>query len=167
MRPSPTDVRWIFDKLRELDILTYHSEDELIELVQSMSKARLASGKVVIRQGQIGKAFYLIQNGKVDVWAETPEGRKLLATLEGGDSFGEASILTGEVCNATVTARGDVDLFSLPPSGVRKVVQSNPVLAEKMAEAVGRRKGARALGLEPVPLSSRSLLARVRSFLLG
>ena len=45
----------------------------------------------------------IIREGSVDVWADTPEGRLKLATLPAGESFGEVSILTGEVCNATVT----------------------------------------------------------------
>lgn len=165
MRPSPSDVQWIFEKLRKLDFLTYHSEEELIQLVQSMRKVRLPAGEEIIRQGQKGEAFYLIRSGGVAVWAETPKGRRRLAALQEGESFGEVSILTGAVCNATVTAEGEAELFSLPPESVRKVVRANPVLAEKMAEAVSKRRGARELGLEPVAASPAGLLEQVKSFL--
>lgn len=165
MRPSPSDVKWIFEKLRKLDFLAYHSEEELIRLVQSMGKAVVPSGEVIIRQGQRGEAFYLIRRGKVDVWAETAKSRERLAELEEGDSFGEVSILTGEICNATVTAGEAAELFTLSPASVREVVRANPLLAERMAEAVSRRRGVRALGLEPVPVSSGGLLDKVKAFL--
>jgi len=165
MRPSPSDVRWIFEKLRSLDFLTYHSEEELSELVQSMRKVRLAPGEEVIRQGQKGESFYFIRSGGVAVWAETPQGRRRLAGLQEGESFGEVSILTGEVCNATVTAEGGAELFALPPESMRKVVQANPILAERMADAVSKRRGARELGLEPVASTCAGLLRQVRAFL--
>ncbi|MBI5242329.1 MAG: cyclic nucleotide-binding domain-containing protein [Elusimicrobia bacterium] len=164
MRPSPADVKWIFGKLRKLDFLTYHSEEELIRLVQSMKKERFRAREAIIRQAQKGEAFYLILRGSVAVWAETPQGPRRLAALAEGESFGEVSILTGEVCNATVTADGEVEVFSLPPVSVRKVVRSNPVLAEKMALAVSQRRGARELGLEPSAASSAGLVDRVKAF---
>lgn len=138
----------------------------MIRLIQSMKKVRVAPGSLVIRQGQKGEAYYLIRRGGVAVWAETPRGREPLAKLAEGDSFGEVSILTGEVCNATVTAEADVDLFCLQPDSLRKLVKGNPVLAVKMAEAVSRRKGVRELGLEPRAASSEDLLSRIKSFLL-
>ena len=165
MGASALDVKWIFEKIRKLDFLTYSSDEEMIKLVQSMKKVCVEPGSSIIRQGQKGEAYYLIRRGKVAVWAETPEGRKRLAALQDGDFFGEVSILTGEVCNATVTADGDAELFCLPPRALRKLVKANPTLAEKMAEAVAWRKGARELGLEPRAASREDLLGKIKKFL--
>lgn len=162
---SETDVKWLFEKLRKLDFLSYHSEEELTKLVLSIKKTTVPHGGTILRQGQKGEALYLVRSGKVSVWAETPEGRKRLAELSEGENFGEVSILTGEICNASVTAEGEAELFALPPGEVREVVKANPVLAEKMARAVASRKGVRALGLEPAAVSSSGLLDSIKSFL--
>ena len=122
-------------------------------------------GKTILRQGQKGDALYLIRRGRVAVWAETLQGRSCLAKLGEGENFGEVSILTGDICNASVTAEGEVELFSLPPDEVREVVKANPILAEKMADAIFKRNGIRALGLEPAAVSSTSLLGSIKSFL--
>lgn len=164
MQLSASDVKWVFEKLRKVDFLSYHSEEELVALIRSMKRMELRAGEPVIQQGQDGRAYYLLRRGSVAVWADTKEGRKPLATLGEGDSFGEVSVLTGEVCNASVSAETDVELFALPPGAVREVVRSNPVLAEKMARAVAERRGVRALGLEPAA-SHPGLMDRVKSFL--
>ena len=162
---SASDVKWLFEKLRKLDFLSYHSEEELTKLVLSIKKTCFAPGQTILRQGQKGEALYIIRRGTVAVWAETPQGRSRLAALAEGENFGEVSILTGDICNASVTAEGGVELFSLPPDEVREVVKANPVLAEKMAEAILSRKGVRALGLEPSAASPAGLLAGIKSFL--
>lgn len=162
---SASDVIWLFEKLRKLDFLSYHSEEELTQLVLSIKKNSVPPGKTILRQGQKGEALYIIRRGTVEVWAETPQGRRRLAGLAEGENFGEVSILTGDICNASVVAEGEVELFSLPPDEVRKVVKANPVLAEKMADAIFKRKGARALGLEPVAVSSSRLLDGIKFFL--
>ena len=165
MSLSASDVKWLFEKLRKLDFLSYHSEEELTKLVLSIKKNSFSAGKTILRQGQKGEALYIIRHGRVAVWADTPKGRNRLAKLGEGENFGEVSILTGDICNASVTAEGAVELFLLPPDEVRKVVKVNPILAEKMAGAIFKRKGVRALGIEPLAVSSTSLLGRIKSFL--
>lgn len=165
MRLSSADVKWLFERLRKVDFLSYHSEEELTRLVSSMDALRVRAGETIVKQAQRGKAYYIIREGSVAVWAETPDGRKKLSSLAAGDSFGEVSVLTGEVCNATVAAEEDSVLFALPPESLREVARSNPLLAERMAKAVSERKGVRALGLEPAAGSSTDLLGRVRAFL--
>ncbi|MFH2203854.1 MAG: cyclic nucleotide-binding domain-containing protein [Elusimicrobiota bacterium] len=164
MKLTAADVKWLFEKLRSVDFLSYHSEEELTELVQSIEKIQFGDKETIIRQGQRSKAFYIIRSGSVTVWAETPDGREHLADLTGDDSFGEVSILTGEVCNASVTADGDADLFVLRPESLRRIVQANPILAEKMAFAVAERKGVRVLGLDPSAMPSTTLAERVKTF---
>lgn len=164
MRLSPADVRWLFEKLRKVDFLSYHSEDELTRLVSSMEKSLVGPGAKIIRQAQKGKAYYIIRRGSVRVWAEAPEGARKLATLGEGDSFGEVSILTGEVCNASVSAESETELFALLPQSLKEAARANPRLAEQMAEAITRRKGARGLGLEVSATAGRNLVERLKDF---
>ena len=160
---SASDVKWLFEKLRKLDFLSYHSEEELTKLVLSIKKASFPR-KTILRQGQKGEALYLIRRGKAAVWAETPQGRRRLAELAEGENFGEVSILTGDICNASVAAEGEAELFALPPDEVREVVKAKPVLAEKRADAISKRNGVRALGLAPAAVSSSRLLAALNPF---
>ncbi|MBI4668786.1 MAG: cyclic nucleotide-binding domain-containing protein [Elusimicrobia bacterium] len=164
---SPIDIKWLFEKLRKIDFLAYHSEDELAVLVQSMKSVKIQTSKTILKQGQKGSAYYIIRSGSVDIWADAASGRIKLATLREGDSFGEVSVLTGELCNATVTAKDDVEVFAMPAEGLRRVVRANPLLAAKMAETIAKRKGARALGLEPAAAKPEKLLSRLKAFLGG
>ena len=45
MSLSASDVKWLFEKLRKLDFLSYHSEEELTKLVLSIKKNSFSAGK--------------------------------------------------------------------------------------------------------------------------
>jgi CRP-like cAMP-binding protein len=164
MRLTDQDARWLSENLRKVDVLRDLSDPELSVLSRAIEKVGMASGDVILRQGQRAEAFYLIRSGTVSVWAETPDGSERLAVLKEGESFGEVSILTGQACNAGAIADQDCVLFSLSPKALRKVVKANPSLAEKMSRAVAERRGARALGIDIAPAQAAGLLDKVRGF---
>lgn len=159
-------TQWLQEKLKAIDFLTDLSEEEVNTLIQTITSLSVFAGQTIIRQGQKCGASYLVGSGDVDIWADTPKGRQKLATIGEGSLFGEISILTGDVCNATVSAKNDVQLFVVPAQGMQKLAQSNPNLASKIAERVANRKGVKALGLDlSNDLARSNLLSRVKSFL--
>ena len=70
-----------------------------------LQQANYSAGDVIIQQGDQGDFFYVITNGQCAVTRETPlnqEGIKL-AELGPGDTFGEESLISDALRNATVT----------------------------------------------------------------
>jgi CRP-like cAMP-binding protein len=74
---------------------------------------KVAKGRTLIEEGQIGTEFFLILSGTVGV---TNRGR-LLNTLGSGDFFGELAALNRGRRNATVTALSDVELLVIGRRG--------------------------------------------------
>ena len=70
--------------------------------------------EVVIKQGDAGDNFYIIELGDVEVSIET-EGQPMrhVATYSVGDSFGELAIMYNAPRAATCIAKGDVRLWAL------------------------------------------------------
>lgn len=66
------------------------------------------SGRVLIREGDMGTTVYLLLIGAVKVTAATDEGDALLAIRVGGDIVGELTALDGRPRLATVTTAGPV-----------------------------------------------------------
>ena len=94
------------DLLRGVPLFSHCSNRELIELSSLTSTLMMPAGKVVVRQGEPGREFIVIVEGKATVSIDG----QTVATLGPGDFFGEIALLDGGPRTATVTA--DTDLVA-------------------------------------------------------
>jgi CRP-like cAMP-binding protein len=94
------------DLLRGVPLFAHCSNKELIELSSLTTTLQMRAGKVVVRQGEPGKEFIVIVEGKATVSIDD----QTVATLGPGDFFGEIALLDGGPRTATVTA--DTDLVA-------------------------------------------------------
>lgn len=69
-------------------------------------------GDVVVREGERGDIFYLIESGTVDVFKKE-SGENPIATLTSGQFFGEKALLSEDVRQATCIASSDVKCLFL------------------------------------------------------
>jgi MFS family permease len=98
----------------------------LEQLADRLEEVRVAAGDVIVRQGEPGDLFYLIEDGTVDVAVDGRPPRQ----LGRGESFGEIALLRNVPRTATVTARTDAVLYSLDRDAfVPAVTGSGPSLS--------------------------------------
>jgi MFS family permease len=112
----------------------------LEQLADGLMQVRAAAGEQIIRQGDRGDRFYVIEDGTVEVSVDGQPPRE----LGPGESFGEIALLRDVPRTATVTARTDVVLYALDRGAfIPAVTGSGPSLSA--AEAViGMRLAPRA-----------------------
>jgi CRP-like cAMP-binding protein/glyoxylase-like metal-dependent hydrolase (beta-lactamase superfamily II) len=79
----------------------------------------------VVSQGQNGDAFYFVLAGSQQVLDTSGKESTLLAVLEGGDFFGEMSIIRDAKRNATVRTLSASVLFKLPGDVFLDFVEAN------------------------------------------
>ena len=111
--------------LRGLPIFEPLSEPTLEALAQKLEPIAFTDGDTVIREGDEGNHFYVIEEGTVDV---TADGRSR-GTLRAGDGFGEIALLRDVVRTATVTAHGGLRVYSLDRDAFLDAVTRHPVSA--------------------------------------
>lgn len=65
----------------------------------------MRKGEAIFYKGEEGSEFFIILTGKVAVIDEYNDAKRLLATLETGDCFGEMAVFSGRTRSATVLCR--------------------------------------------------------------
>ncbi|MGH2920959.1 MAG: MFS transporter [Gaiellaceae bacterium] len=127
--------------LQRLELFRPLPPATLNQLASGLIAIHASAGEEIIREGDSGDRFYAIANGEVDV----SSGGRHVATLGEGDYFGEIALLRDVPRTATVTAKGDVELYALERDEFLSAVTGHPASAEA-ADAV---VAARLAGLRP------------------
>lgn len=97
-------------------------------LLEKMEPIRMNAGEVVIRQGDEGDYFYVIEEGEALVTRvveedDNGEGSVEMAHLGQGSSFGEAALISDSPRNATVSMQTDGVLLRLNKENFLKLMQ--------------------------------------------
>jgi MFS family permease len=95
--------------LRSVSLLSPLPEPILDRLARALVRVELAEGDVVIREGDHGDRFYVVESGGLTV---SKEGR-FVASLSPGDFVGEIALLRDVPRTATVTATAPTVLQAL------------------------------------------------------
>jgi CRP/FNR family cyclic AMP-dependent transcriptional regulator len=111
------------------------SKKELTHLARLSEDLEVEPGKILCKEGQIGKEFFVIVDGKVTV---DRKGRRV-ATRGSGEFVGEIALLEDLPRTATVTAETPVRLFVLTRKDFRHLVDVNPGVERKVMRALARR----------------------------
>ena len=99
--------------LRRVPMFVGLPPDRLERLALDLVEVRVAPGAAVVRQGERGDRFYVIEKGRAEVQVD---GRTV-RTLEPGDGFGEIALLRHVPRTATVLARSPLVVHALPREG--------------------------------------------------
>ena len=98
------------------------------QLLEKMEPIRMNAGEVVIRQGDEGDYFYVIEQGEALVTRmvdddEDSEDSVEMAHLSEGSAFGEAALISDSPRNATVSMQTDGVLLRLNKENFLKLMQ--------------------------------------------
>jgi CRP-like cAMP-binding protein len=97
------------DLLRGNPIFASLPAGTLEQLAEALEEVRVGPGEEVVRQGEPGDRFYLVEDGMLDV---AIDGRPA-EQLGPGDSFGEIALLRNVPRTATVRASTEATLYAL------------------------------------------------------
>jgi CRP/FNR family transcriptional regulator, cyclic AMP receptor protein len=111
------------------------SRKELVQLERVCEDLEVKPGRVLCKEGEIGREFFVLVDGKVQV---IRKGRRV-ATLTGGDFVGEIALVTELPRTATVTAETPVRLFVLTRREFHAVLDRNPKVERKVLRALAQR----------------------------
>jgi MFS family permease len=102
------------------------------QLARGLDPVHVSARQAVIRQGEPGDRFYVIEKGRADVIG----GDRLVTTLGPGEGFGEIALLRRVPRTATVRAATDLDLYALRCDRFLPVVTGYPPSAREAGSSV-------------------------------
>jgi rhodanese-related sulfurtransferase len=105
----------------------------LLDRFQRISRKR---GDVLIRQGDSGDYYYLIEQGRCLVTRDVAGSTIELAELKAGDSFGEDALVAESPRNASVTMRTDGVLLQLSKADFNELLREPLLQRCSVAEAI-------------------------------
>jgi CRP-like cAMP-binding protein len=119
-------------------LFTHLARGELVELAKVTEDMEVADGKVLAREGEIGREFFVIVDGEVAI----AKGGEEINRLGPGDFFGEIALIwESPRRTATVTAAGPVRFFVLTRQAFRSLIDHHPDIEEKVLGAIEERVG--------------------------
>jgi CRP-like cAMP-binding protein len=113
-------------------------EHELKRILPDLKVCYYEQGDVVINQGDYGRYLYIVLSGRFEVLGG-PDGKSTLATLGPGEVFGEMSLLSGNVCTATIRGMEKSRLLSLDGDVFRRTVERLPALQQYLFRLITGR----------------------------
>ena len=123
------------EALKQAPLFEGLSRKDLVELARLTEDLEVPAGKVLCKEGETGREFFVIIDGTVEVHAKG----KRVATLGAGDFVGEIALLEKVPRMATVTAKTPLRFFVLTREAFRRLVDDNPAVERKVFRALAMR----------------------------
>jgi cAMP-dependent protein kinase regulator len=103
------------DRLPAIPLFSYFDEDAFVEVLLKLRLRRFADEEIIIREGERGESFFMVADGDVLVKRDIDDddGGVTLAHLHRGSVFGEMALISDEPRQASVVAKGDVDVLEM------------------------------------------------------
>jgi transcriptional regulator with AAA-type ATPase domain/polyferredoxin len=110
------------------------------EMRSTLAPVRVEAGETVVRQGDEGRGFYLVESGVLDVVVTCEEDVRLpVARLGPGSHFGEMSLLGEAPVSADVVASEPSVLYAAAPEEFDELIRRKPELIHYLAGELALR----------------------------
>ncbi|HET6845326.1 MAG TPA: FAD-dependent oxidoreductase [Anaerolineales bacterium] len=142
---------------------------QVATLAKFGTRRTLSDGQLLFKAGARDYKFFVVERGAVEIVEHSSGEAKMVTVHEVHGFGGDVSLVTGRPALISAVARGDTEVFEIPPSDLRRIMGERPALGELLLRAfIARREllvasdfqGLRVLGAG----SSRDTF-RIRDFL--
>jgi CRP-like cAMP-binding protein len=116
------------EQYHPLPFLSELGPESLAAVLRSLTVLRLTDGQLVVRQGDGGDTLFLVADGELRVFVNTPAGDKDVARLFENTLFGEMALITGQPRTASVAAAGDADVIGVSKAALALVTAKLPTI---------------------------------------
>jgi CRP-like cAMP-binding protein len=113
-------------------LFTELSDEAFVSFVTKLGHKHWMPGEMILTEGQPGRSFFVIVEGKVVVFKRMGNQSIELAQLGEGAFFGEMALLSGTPRTANVAAVDETELLEVTDTALRELVEDHPSVAESL-----------------------------------
>lgn len=100
-----------------------------------LERRSLASGELLVREGEEAQQLFIVVEGRLEVTTEDDlDRRQVVGEMGPGEVVGDVSFLSGGPRSATVGAMTPVELLSLSAEAFTQLTEAHPDLAARLSE---------------------------------
>lgn len=140
-------------------------EDQLHAIKQIAAEKKVNKGEAIFSEGDEGKGFYVVLEGRVKIYKVSAEGKEQILHIFGqGQPFGEVPVFAGQKfpANAQAISKGRVLFF--PRTAFVTLITENPSLSLNMLAVMASKL--REFSVQIENLSLKEIPARLASYLI-
>ena len=101
------------ETLASVEIFSELPQADISRLAKVTVVRQYKDGDVIVREGELGVAFYVVSKGRVEVYKSSGDSEQVLTSLGEGSFFGEMALFDNHVRSASVRAQGPVECLVL------------------------------------------------------
>lgn len=126
--------------VEQLPIFATLSQAECISLAAKMRRQTHAVKDVLVEQGTIPKALFILASGVLGAFQGRGKEETEVLRLAPGDCFGQSSVLTGATARFSVRALTDVTVYEISKSDLAPTLIERPAIASELGQILARRE---------------------------
>ncbi|MGB5747358.1 MAG: Crp/Fnr family transcriptional regulator [Desulfobacterales bacterium] len=140
--------------------------DDQLEAIKNIAvEKQINKGEIVVSEGDEGKGFFVIVEGRVKVFKVSAEGKEQILHIFGpGQPFGEVPVFAGQRFPANAQAIDKARVLFFPRVAIVDLITANPSLALNMLAEMSKKLRLFAVQIEN--LSLKEMPARLASYLI-
>ena len=128
-------------RLGPFDLFEGLGSQDLAFIAKNCREMTVASGTLLIQQGQVGKDVYLLEEGSVRVYHGDVASPRILAVLQAPTIIGEMALLDPErIRTSSVSALSDLRLLSIPIKSFLVLLGVYPQLKKRLKQLIATRR---------------------------
>lgn len=125
---------------RQVDVFKGFSDERLQQLVDGSRAVSFEANQAIAHQGEEATHFGVILSGKVAAFIANNGGpAQPLGILKGGETFGEAALMTGHPLLADLVAESHCEVLLIPVSLFQSLIVAEPGAVRQISQTIAER----------------------------
>jgi hypothetical protein len=112
--------------LSQNPLFSHFEKEDLEILYNAMFADNYKKGDFIMRQGDKGEHFYVVESGTCEIYVKMDKNREeMVKVCRSGDSFGELALMYGTPRAASIKCASDMKLWAIDRNSYRKIIMNN------------------------------------------